>query len=58
MTELKKYKIWETCESTITYIVEAKNEDDALEKHQEDPDKSWFMRQDYGNCDFEVEEEL
>ena len=53
---MTQFKIYETCSSTLTYIVEAKNKDKALEKHQEDPDKSNFIRKDFGNCDFEVED--
>ena len=54
---MTQFKIYETCSSTLTYIVEAKNKDEALEKHQENPDESLFMSQDYGNCDFDIEEE-
>jgi len=53
---LTQFKIYETCSSTITYIVEAKNKDKALEKHQENPDKSLFLREDFGNCDFDIDE--
>ena len=54
---MTQFKIYETCSSTLTYIVEAKNKDEALEKHQENPDESLFMSQDYGNCDVDIEED-
>ena len=47
------FTIHEECQSYMKYIVEAKDEDEALKKHLNGD--SNFIRQNYGDVEYEVE---